>query len=111
MRAAKMHADEADITTELVRSLITAQFPRWKGLDITPVTSSGTDNAMFRLGEDLAVRLPRIAAAAGQVDREQRWLPVLAPHLPIEIPTPLGLGRPGEGYPWKWSVLRWIPGE
>jgi aminoglycoside phosphotransferase (APT) family kinase protein len=110
MHTAKMHADEADITTALVRRLVAAQFPRWAHLDVTPVASSGTDNAMFRLGDDMAVRMPRIESAAGNIDRERRWLPELAPHLPVDVPTPLAHGRPGPGYPWVWSVVRWVPG-
>jgi aminoglycoside phosphotransferase (APT) family kinase protein len=106
-----MHADEADIDTPLVRRLITAQFPRWTDLPVTPVASSGTDNAMYRLGEDKAVRLPRIPAAVGNILRENHWLPRLAPGLPVPIPGPLGLGVPGEGYPWNWSVVRWLDGE
>jgi len=66
-----------------------------------PVPSAGTDNALYRLGSDLAVRLPRIEGATGQVDKEQKFLPRLAPHLPLAIPVPLAKGTPGEGYPWQ----------
>ncbi|WP_240796156.1 aminoglycoside phosphotransferase family protein [Streptomyces sp. RFCAC02] len=107
----RMHADEADIDTALVRRLVAAQFPRWRGLPVTPVASSGTDNAMYRLGDTMAVRLPRIPAAVGNVEREQRWLPRLAPHLPVAVPVPLAEGVPGEGFPWPWSVLRWLDGR
>jgi aminoglycoside phosphotransferase (APT) family kinase protein len=106
-----MHADEADIDISLVRRLVAAQFPQWADLATQPVESSGTDNAMYRLGEDMAVRLPRIKGAAGNVDREQAWLPRLSGRLPVAIPVPLGRGVPGEGYPWSWSVVRWIDGE
>ncbi|MER6400876.1 aminoglycoside phosphotransferase family protein [Kitasatospora sp. NPDC001603] len=108
--AARMHDDEPDIDTALVRRLLAAQFPHWAGLPLERVASSGTDNAMFRLGPELAVRLPRVGWAAESVEREQRWLPKLAPHLPLPIPAPLALGRPAAGYPWEWSVLRWIDG-
>jgi aminoglycoside phosphotransferase (APT) family kinase protein len=111
MTAGRMHADEIDLDARLVTRLIAAQFPHWAGLPIEPVPSSGTDNAMYRLGADLAVRLPRIPAAAGNVDLEQRWLPRLGPHLPVAVPEPLGLGTPDEGYPWPWSVYRWLDGE
>jgi aminoglycoside phosphotransferase (APT) family kinase protein len=111
MCAGKMHADELGIDVALVRRLLAAQFPRWAGLPIAPVWSAGTDNALFRLGEDLVVRLPRIGWAVGQVPKEQLWLPRLAPRLPLAIPVPLAMGGPAEGYPWRWSVYRWLEGE
>lgn len=111
MSAGKMHEDELDIDAPLVRQLLTAQFPQWADLPITPVLSAGTDNAIYRLGDDMCVRLPRIAWALEQVDKEQRWLPRLAPYLPLAIPVPLGKGIPGEGYPWRWSIYRWFEGE
>ncbi|MEV7026193.1 aminoglycoside phosphotransferase family protein [Kitasatospora sp. NPDC093558] len=108
--AARMHPDEPDIDAALVRRLLSAQFPQWIGLPIRPVASTGTDNAMFRLGPDLAVRLPRVGWAADGVGREQYWLPRLAPHVPQPIPAPVALGRPAAGYPWEWSVVRWLDG-
>jgi aminoglycoside phosphotransferase (APT) family kinase protein len=105
-----MHADEIDIDASLVRRLLAAQFPRWARLPVEPVPSAGTDNALFRLGDDLAVRLPRIAWATGQVEKDQRWLPRLAPHLPLAVPAPQGRGQPGDGYPWTWGVYRWLDG-
>ncbi len=107
----KMHADEIEIDAALVHHLIAAQFPQWADLPITRVESSGTDNAMFRLGSDMALRLPRIAAATAQVEKEQRWLPELAPHLPLTIPAPLALGEPDAAYPLKWSIYRWLDGD
>jgi aminoglycoside phosphotransferase (APT) family kinase protein len=106
-----MHADEVDTDATLVRRLLIAQFPQWAGLPIEPVRSAGTDNAIYRLGDDLAVRLPRIHWAVGQVEKEQRWLPRLAPHLRLAIPVPFAKGAPGEGYPWHWSVGPWLEGE
>ena len=111
MTAAKMHADEIDTDPALVRRLLAEQFPQWADLTITPVASAGTDNAIFRLGADMAVRRPRVAWAAGQAQKEHRWLPVLAPHLPLAIPVQLGLGSAGEGFPWRWSVCGWLEGE
>ncbi|AUY52351.1 aminoglycoside phosphotransferase family protein [Streptomyces sp. CB01881] len=112
--AARMHNrpydDEPDIDAALVRRLLAAQFPQWRGLTLERVSSSGTDNAMFRLGPELAVRLPRVSWAADSVAREQQWLPRLAPHLPQPIPEPIAHGRPSSGYPWEWSVLRWRGG-
>jgi len=107
----KMHADEVDTDPALVRRLLTAQFPQWANLPIAPVESAGTDNALFRIGDALVARLPRIAWAVGQAEKEIRWLPVLAPHLPLAIPVLIALGAPGEGYPWHWSVAPWIEGE
>lgn len=111
MPAGKMHDDEVDIDATLVRQLLATQFPQWADLAITPVLSAGTDNAIYRLGDDMCVRLPRISWAIEQVDKEQRWLPRLAPYLPLAIPVPLGKGMPGEGYPWQWSIYRWFEGE
>jgi aminoglycoside phosphotransferase (APT) family kinase protein len=111
MPADKMHSDEIAIGISLVRRLLTAQFPQWADLPLQPVRSAGTDNAIFRLGGDMAVRLPRIEAATEQVEKEQYWLPRLAPYLPLAVPIPLAKGKPGEGYPWHWSVYRWLEGE
>jgi len=111
MCARKMHAAEVDTDPSLVGRLLAAQFPHWADLPIEPVRSAGTDNAIYKLGDDMAVRLPRIHRAIGQVDKEHQWLPRLAPHLPLAIPIPLAKGTPGEGYPWHWSVRRWLEGE
>jgi aminoglycoside phosphotransferase (APT) family kinase protein len=111
MSAPRMHADEADIDTALVRRLIAAQFPQWARLPVEWFPSSGTVNAVCRLGEDMAVRLPRIASGVADVAADQRWLSFLAPQLPARIPVVLGRGVPGEGYPWPWTVCDWIEGE
>ena len=106
-----MHVDEVTTDASLVRRLLAAQFPHWAGLPIAPVPSAGTDNALYRLGNEMAVRLPRIHWAVDDVKKEQRWLPRLAPFVPLAIPAPLAMGAPGEGYPWHWSVYRWLEGE
>ena len=106
-----MHENEVHTDKTLVRSLLKTQFPRWADLPIERVASAGTDNALYRLGDGLVVRLPRIHWAAGQVAKEYQWLPKLAPALPLAIPEPLVMGDPGEGYPWHWAVHRWLPGE
>jgi aminoglycoside phosphotransferase (APT) family kinase protein len=106
----RMHADEADIDLGLVRRLVAGRFPAWADLPVEPVVSSGTDNAMFRLGDDLAVRLPRIAGAARNVDLERTWVPRLAPHLPVAVPAPVGVGEPTVEYPYPWTVCPWLPG-
>ncbi|MFD7442238.1 aminoglycoside phosphotransferase family protein [Streptomyces sp. NPDC059909] len=111
MGAGKMHADEVDTDVSLVRRLLAGQFPQWAELPVEPVDSAGTVNAVYRLGKDMAVRLPRIPGGAEDVDREQRWLPRLAPLLPVAVPVPIGQGRPAEGYPWSWSVYPWLEGE
>ncbi|MFF9913805.1 aminoglycoside phosphotransferase family protein [Streptomyces sp. NPDC013457] len=95
---------------DLVRALVAAQFPQWAGLPVTPLASAGTDNDMYRLGDALAVRLPKTAETAGSVVKEQRWLPHLAPHLPLPVPVPVGAGRPGEGFGLPWSVYDWLDG-
>jgi aminoglycoside phosphotransferase (APT) family kinase protein len=106
-----MHADEVPTDAALVRRLLAAQFPRWADLSIAPVPSTGTDHALYRLGDDLVARLPRIHWAIGQAEKEHRWLPRLAPHLPLAIPAPVALGTPGDGYPWSWAIHRWLAGE
>ncbi|NQX58268.1 aminoglycoside phosphotransferase family protein [Paenibacillus qinlingensis] len=105
------HSKEIDMDLKLVQQLISSQFPKWAELPLRPVDSVGTDNVIFRLGEDMAVRLPHVDWAIGQVDKEQRWLPKLAPLIPIAIPVPLAKGIPTEDYPWFWSVYRWLEGE
>ena len=107
----RMHADEIPTDAALVARLVAAQFPRWAGLPIAPVPSSGTDHALYRLGDELVVRLPRLPNAVSQLTKEATWLPRLAPHLPLAIPAPLALGAPGEGFPLPWAVYRWLAGE
>ncbi len=106
-----MHADEVDHDVSLVGRLVAAQFPQWAGLRIESVLSSGTDNALYRLGEDLVVRLPRKERSGDALEKERRWLPSLAPLLPLAVPSPLAEGQPGEGYPFEWSVYRWLGGD
>lgn len=99
------------IDAVLVRRLVDAQFPQWAHLPITPVAVSGWDNRTFHLGAEMTVRLPSAAHYAAQVEKEQRWLPKLAPHLPLPIPEPLEMGAPAFSYPWRWSIYRWLEGE
>jgi aminoglycoside phosphotransferase (APT) family kinase protein len=105
-----MHDDEVETDCDLVRHLLASQHPRWASLPLERVPSAGTDNAMYRLGDDLAVRLPRIHWAVDNVAKEQRWLPVLAPHLPLDVPVPVAQGAPDAWFPYPWSVVRWLPG-
>ncbi|MFT2015623.1 aminoglycoside phosphotransferase family protein [Streptomyces sp. 796.1] len=106
-----MHVDEVPTDPELVRRLIADQFPQWAGLPVTPVDSYGTDHAIYRLGDDLSVRLPRIGWATRQAAKEGRWLPAFAPHLPLAVPVQVAVGRPADGYPYDWSVYEWLPGD
>jgi aminoglycoside phosphotransferase (APT) family kinase protein len=99
------------IDESLVRRLLAAQFPRWAHLPLAPVRQSGMGNATFRLGTDFSVRLPRYAHWAGQVECEHRWLPHIAPHVPLSVSEPVAKGEPGEGYPYPWSVYRWLEGD
>jgi aminoglycoside phosphotransferase (APT) family kinase protein len=108
---ARMHADEIDTDAVLVRRLVGAQLPYWAHLPIEPVESAGTDNALYRLGDDMVVRLPRRERDALTLEKERRWLPALAPLLPLAVPVPLAEGEPAEGYPFTWSVYRWFEGE
>lgn len=98
------------VTADLTRRLVTAQFPQWADLPIVPVANEGWDNRTFHLGAEMSVRLPSASPYALAVEKEHRWLPVLAPQLPLQIPVPLAMGAPGEGYPFVWSVYRWLDG-
>jgi aminoglycoside phosphotransferase (APT) family kinase protein len=106
-----MHVGEQPTDPGLVRALLEQQFPDWAALRIERVASTGTDNALYRLGEDMVVRLPRIEWVTSGIDKDFQWLPTLAPQLPVAIPTPLERGRPGAGYPWEWGIYSWLPGE
>ncbi|BDM70364.1 phosphotransferase [Streptomyces nigrescens] len=96
---------------DLVRRLIAGQFPHWAELPVERFPSGGTVNAMYRLGDDLVVRLPLVEGGAPDISLEQEWLPRLAPRLPMAVPEVLAAGEPAEGYPWPWSVYRWLAGE
>ena len=99
------------IDRHLVQRLVENQFPQWKNLPIEPVIPGGWDNRTFRLAKQMLVRLPSAAAYAANVEKEQTWLPRLAPFLPLVIPEPLAMGKPSGNYPWAWSVYRWIEGD
>jgi aminoglycoside phosphotransferase (APT) family kinase protein len=108
---ARMHADELEIDEALVRGLLAAQFAHWADLPLARVEPAGTVNAVYRLGDDLAVRLARRNGPSAPGAKEVEWLPRLAPLLPLEIPVPVGQGRPTADYPWHWEVHRWVDGE
>lgn len=103
--------DRIVVTTQQVRALVDSQFPQWAVLDVQPVELSGWDNRSFRLGDEMLIRMPSAERYVAQVEKEHRWLPALAPLLPVPIPAPLALGRPGEDYPFCWSIYCWLEGE
>lgn len=107
----RMHTDELDLDERLVRGLLAGQFPEWADLPLARVEPEGTDNAIFRLGEELAVRLARRDGPTEEADDEHAWLPRFEPLLPVELPIPVARGRPGASYPWYWSVVAWLEGE
>lgn len=100
-----------NITLALVNELIATQFPQWAHLPIKPVAHSGWDNKTFHLGTTMSIRLPSAKAYIEQVAKEQTWLPKLAPHLPLPIPTPIAMGIPSQTYPYPWSIYKWLDGE
>ncbi|SCA64127.1 Uncharacterized protein SCG7086_CE_00010 [Chlamydiales bacterium SCGC AG-110-P3] len=99
------------IDNTLVHSLLSIQFPQWANLSVRPVARSGWDNRTFHLGDDMLVRMPSAEKYASQVEKEQRWLPKLVPSLPLSVPEPLAIGEPRDGYPYHWSIYRWIEGD
>lgn len=99
------------IDASLVHRLIATQFPQWASLPLKSVPSAGTDHALYRLGDEMVARLPRTSSASLQIDKEQQWLPKLAPLLPLAIPYPLAAGIPDEGYSWQWSIYPWLAAE
>jgi aminoglycoside phosphotransferase (APT) family kinase protein len=109
--APKLHRGEIDISADLAASLIAGQFPRWSGLPITPVTSAGTECVLYRLGDDLVMRLPRRPGEALDKILTDGVLPRLAPYLPVRVPELIAEGRPTAEYPASWGVLRWVHGE
>lgn len=105
------NTDKIHVDTSLIRRLIATQFPQWADFPIKPIKAGGWDNRTFHLGEYMTVRLPSAVCYAPQVKKEHYWLPKLAPHLPLAIPIPLAMGEPAEGYPWNWSISKWLNGE
>jgi aminoglycoside phosphotransferase (APT) family kinase protein len=110
MNFQRMPSAEVTIDASLVRALLDEQHPDLSSLPLVEA-GEGWDNKLFRLGDDLVVRLPRRQLAAGLIEHEQRWVPVLAPRLPVRVPVPVRVGRPGCGYPWAWSISPWFDGQ
>jgi aminoglycoside phosphotransferase (APT) family kinase protein len=107
----RLHKDEIDIDVSLARRLLTEQMPEYHALPLRRISSGGTDNAVFRLGDDLAIRMPLHASSVDGLLKEVRWLPVIAPHLPLPVPEVVWTGEPGDSYPCPWAVVRWLEGE
>jgi aminoglycoside phosphotransferase (APT) family kinase protein len=107
----KLHDDEVDIDTDLVRRLVAEQFRYLSHLPVAEFRSTGTVNAIYRLGDALCIRLPRVQRWARDLDREVTWLPVLAPGLTLQVPEPVGKGQPTRDYPFSWAIFRWIEGQ
>jgi aminoglycoside phosphotransferase (APT) family kinase protein len=106
-----MEVERLAIDDTLVRRLVTTQCPQWADFPLRPIALGGWDNKTFHLREHMLVRLQSAADYAGQVEKEHRWLPRLAPLLPLPIPAPLAIGEPAHGYPWRWSIYRWLEGD
>jgi aminoglycoside phosphotransferase (APT) family kinase protein len=106
-----MHPGELPITETLARRLVDTQFPQWAGLPLRRVQPDGTDHAIFRLGDELSARLPRVGGSESSDSKQLEWLPKLAPVLPVEIPVPVAQGHPAEDYPWRWEIHTWVEGE
>ncbi|WP_410811709.1 aminoglycoside phosphotransferase family protein [Micromonospora sp. 067-2] len=108
-----LHDDEIRATVDLVRRLVAAQCPQWADLPVTALSDEveGTDHVLFRIGDHLVARMPKTASAVDQAENDARWLPLLAAHLPARVPVPLHLGEPAADYPWRWTVVPWVPGS
>lgn len=108
-----IHEEEVRVTVDQMRRLLRAQCPQWAELPLRglPDDLEGTDHVLFRIGDELVARMPKIGWAVDQADSDACWLPRLAPHLPARIPLPLHVGEPGEGYPWRWTVVPWVAGS
>ncbi len=109
-RTKQMHADQVETSPELVHRLLIRQFPNWANQPIQMVESNGTDHDIYRVGGRWVVRLPIVGWATSQAAKERRWLPKLAPQLPLNIPVQVANGYPSEGYPFEWSIYEWLPG-
>ncbi|MBA3233317.1 MAG: phosphotransferase [Propionibacteriales bacterium] len=106
-----LHDDEIAIDLALVRALVDRALPDCAGLPLHPLSASGSTNALFRLGDELLVRLPRQPGGSATIEKEARWLSWVAPHLPVPVPEVVAVGEPDLGYPERWSVVRWIAGD
>ncbi len=110
MTAVRLHDDQVDVDEPLARRLLARRLPDLAGLGLRRVPSAGTDNNVFRVGDDLALRLPMHPGAVDGLLKELRWLPVLAPYLSLEVPEVVAVGEPADGYPFPWAAVRWLQG-
>jgi len=108
--AQRLHEDEVAIDADLVRELIRGQLPQLADLDVRQVAAPGTDNVVFRLGDEMSVRLPRKPAAVSGLMVEREWLPRFAAQLPLAVPEPIASGEPTQSYPFPWLVCNWVSG-
>jgi aminoglycoside phosphotransferase (APT) family kinase protein len=111
LTATRLHDDEIPIDVDLVRKLVDRQFPRYAARPLTRLDASGSTNVLFRLGDDLLVRLPRQPGGSASIDKEQRWLPTIRRRLPAAVPEVVALGEPALGFGERWSIVRWLDGE
>ncbi len=111
MATAKRHDNEIHVDEDLVRRLLRAQFADWADLPLSVVDEIGTDHTLYRLGDVMVVRMPIMEYATKQATKEARWLPFLAPQVPLQLPVPLAVGAPGADYPFQWSIVSWIDGQ
>jgi aminoglycoside phosphotransferase (APT) family kinase protein len=106
-----LHDDEISIDSGVVRALVARAMPQYAGLPVRRLPSSGSSNALFRLGDDLLVRLPRQPGGSATIEKEAKWLPVIGPLLPVAVPEVVAVFAPDHVYPEHWSVVRWIDGD
>ena len=111
MSPSKIHADQLDTSEGVLRRLLANQFPQWVDLPVGAVPTSGTENAIYRLGDQLVVRLPYRPVSSDQLEKLETWLPRLAARLPLAIPRILARGAPSPEFPAPWSITRWFDGE
>ncbi len=111
MQAEKLHPDEVNISLNLVQQLLETQFPHWANLPIKLLKAGGTENVLYRLGDTLLVRLPRIDWAVAPLEKDATWLPFVAPYIALQIPKLLAQGLPSEAYPFPWGVYAWLEGQ
>ncbi|GAB3921837.1 phosphotransferase [Microlunatus endophyticus] len=107
----QLHDDQLPIDEALVRSLIDTQFPHYSGLPLRQLDLSGSTNTLFRLGDDLVVRLPLQPGAGAAIASERHWSDTFRTRLPVALPETVAIGSPGSGYPETWAILRWLPGD
>jgi aminoglycoside phosphotransferase (APT) family kinase protein len=107
----RLHDNEIPIDIDLVRKLVDTQLPQYAVLSLSRLEKSGSPNVLFRLGDDLLVRLPRQPGGSAGIDKERRWLPKIGHRLPVAVPEIVAPGKPAFGFGERWSIMRWLAGE